>query len=133
MRSASVRRAAHKRETSVLNALLAKVFGTSNERAVKRLLPMLEQINANEPALKQLSNEQLAAKTTEFRARIAAAIEGLTDPDEIIAAEKRALDEILPEAFAVVREAGIRAVGMRHFDVQMIGGMVLHSGLSHTA
>ncbi|HEY2740450.1 MAG TPA: preprotein translocase subunit SecA, partial [Thermoanaerobaculia bacterium] len=105
----------------MFNALLAKVFGTSNERAVKRLLPTLEQINGHEPALKQLTDEQLAAKTVEFRARIAAAIEGLTDPEEIVAAEKRALDELLPEAFAVVREAGIRAVGMRHFDVQMIG------------
>ena len=112
----------------MFNALLAKVFGTSNERAVKRMLPTLEQINANEPALKDLTDEQLAAKTIEFRARIAAAIEGLTDPEEIVAAEKRALDELLPEAFAVVREAGIRTVGMRHFDVQMIGGMVLHSG-----
>ncbi len=112
----------------MFNALLAKVFGTSNERAVKRMLPTLEQINANEPALKDLTDEQLAAKTVEFRARIAAAIEGLTDPEEIVAAEKRALDELLPEAFAVVREAGIRTVGMRHFDVQMIGGMVLHSG-----
>ncbi|HXE07906.1 MAG TPA: hypothetical protein VN612_08425, partial [Acidobacteriaceae bacterium] len=107
---------------------LAKIFGTSNERAVKRMLPTLAEINSHEPALKQLTDEQLAAKTPEFKARIAAAIEGLTDPEEIAAAEKRALDEILPEAFAVVREAGIRTVGMRHFDVQMIGGMVLHSG-----
>ena len=107
---------------------LAKIFGTSNERAVKRMLPTLAEINSHEPALKQLTDDQLAAKTVEFKARIAAAIEGLTDPEEIAAAEKRALDEILPEAFAVVREAGIRTVGMRHFDVQMIGGMVLHSG-----
>jgi preprotein translocase subunit SecA len=112
----------------VFDKMLAKIFGTSNERAVKRLLPMLAEINSHEPALKSLSDEQLAAKTPEFRARIAAALEGITDPDEIIAAEKRVLDEILPEAFAVVREAGIRTVGMRHFDVQMIGGMVLHSG-----
>ena len=70
----------------------------------------------------------MRAKTAEFRARIAARLEGLTDADEIKAAEKAALDEILPEAFAVVREAGWRAVQMRHFDVQLIGGMVLHSG-----
>ena len=57
--------------------------------------------------------------------------EGITDPDEIKAAERAALDEILPEAFAVVREAGWRAVKMRHFDVQLIGGMVLHSGQDH--
>src|SRR5580698_4650323 len=75
-----------------------------------------------------LSDEQLRAKTQEFRARIAARLEGITDADEIKAAEKAALDEILPEAFAVVREAGKRAVKMRHFDVQLIGAMVLHSG-----
>jgi preprotein translocase subunit SecA len=75
-----------------------------------------------------LTDEQLRAKTVEFRARIAARLEGVTDADEIKTAEKAALDEILPEAFAVVREAGKRAVKMRHFDVQMIGGMVLHSG-----
>jgi preprotein translocase subunit SecA len=117
----------------MLNNVLAKVFGTSNERAVKRMLPVLAQINSFEPALQQLSDEQLAAKTQEFKARIASARlhaeqAGLTDPDEVVAAEKAALDAILPEAFAVVREAGRRVVGMRHFDVQMIGGMVLHSG-----
>ena len=112
----------------MLNNVLAKVFGTSNERAVKRLLPVLEQINGHEAALKQLSDDELRNKTLEFRARIAAAIANLTDPEEIVAAEKAALDELLPEAFAVVREAGWRIVGMRHFDVQMIGGMVLHSG-----
>jgi preprotein translocase subunit SecA len=119
----------------LLNNVLAKVFGTSNERAVKRLLPAVEQINAFEPAIKALSDDQLRAKTVEFRQRIADAVaaEKLdpADPDAadaLRAAEKRALDDILPEAFAVVREAGIRAVGMRHFDVQLIGGIVLHSG-----
>jgi len=112
----------------VFNKLLAKVFGTSNERAVKRMLPTLAKINAFEDSIKALTDEQLKAKTTEFKAYIAAQIEGLTDNDEIAAAEKEALDAILPEAFAVVREAGVRAVGMRHFDVQLIGGMVLHSG-----
>jgi len=112
----------------LLNKVLAKVFGTSNERAVKRMLPVLAQINSFDEAIKSLSDAELQAKTPEFKARIAKAIEGLTDADEIIAAEKAALDEILPEAFAVVREAGRRVVSMRHFDVQMIGGMTLHSG-----
>jgi preprotein translocase subunit SecA len=85
-------------------------------------------INAFEPAIKQLSDEQLRAKTVEFRARIAARLEGITDEEKLKAAERAALDEILPEAFAVVREAGWRAVQMRHFDVQLIGGMVLHQG-----
>ena len=112
----------------MLNKVLAKVFGTSNERAVKKLQPVVEQINAFEAAIEPLTDEQLRARTVEFRARIAAKIEGLTDKDAIEAAEQAALTEILPEAFAVVREAGKRVVGMRHFDVQMIGGMVLHEG-----
>ena len=119
----------------MLNSVLAKVFGTSNERAVKRLLPAVAQINALEPSIQALSDEQLRAKTGEFRQRIQDSVAALKiDPkdegaaDATRAAELQALDEVLPEAFAVVREAGIRAVGMRHFDVQLIGGMVLHSG-----
>ncbi len=112
----------------MLNNVLAKVFGTSNERAVKRMLPVLAQINSFEESLQALTDEQLSAKTVEFRARIAQALGDLTDPEQIAATEKAILDDLLPEAFAVVREAGKRVVGMRHFDVQMIGGMVLHSG-----
>jgi preprotein translocase subunit SecA len=119
----------------LFNRLLAKVFGTSNERAVKRMLPVVEQISALEPAVKALTDEELRAKTAEFRQRVADSVAAEkidpTDPDAadaIRAAEKRALEEILPEAFAVVREAGVRTVGMRHFDVQLIGGIVLHSG-----
>ncbi len=112
----------------LINSVLAKVFGTSNERAVKRLQPVVQQIQDFETAVKALTDDELRTKTVEMRARVAKAVEGLTDPDEIYTAEKAALDEILPEAFAVVREAGVRAVGMRHFDVQMIGGMALHSG-----
>ena len=112
----------------MFNSALAKVFGTSNERAVKKMLPVLAQINNFDEVTKLLTDEQLAAKTTEFRARIATALEGITDDEQRITAEKAVLDELLPEAFAVVREAGRRVVGMRHFDVQMIGGMVLHQG-----
>jgi preprotein translocase subunit SecA len=116
----------------LLNSVIAKVFGTSNERAVKRIMPIVAQINALEPAIQALSDDQLRAKTVEFRQRIADAIKGIEDTpenrDELYAAEKAALDAILPEAFAVVREAGRRAVNMRHFDVQLIGGIVLHSG-----
>ncbi|HEY6412756.1 MAG TPA: preprotein translocase subunit SecA [Edaphobacter sp.] len=116
----------------MLNSAIAKVFGTSNERAVKRLMPIVAQINALEPTIQALSDDQLRGKTVEFRQRIADAIKGIEDTpenkDERYAAEKAALDAILPEAFAVVREAGKRAVGMRHFDVQLIGGVVLHSG-----
>jgi preprotein translocase subunit SecA len=116
----------------LLNSVIAKVFGTSNERAVKRIMPIVKQINDFEPAIQALSDEQLRNKTAEFRQRIAAALTGIEDTpenkDERIAVEKDALTAILPEAFAVVREAGKRAVQMRHFDVQMIGGIVLHSG-----
>ena len=108
--------------------ILTKIFGTNNERVVKRLLPSVAAINALEPQVRALSNEQLLGKTAEFRARIAAALEGVTDEEARAAAEKQALSDILPEAFAVVREAGWRAVNMRHFDVQLVGGMVLHQG-----
>jgi preprotein translocase subunit SecA len=108
--------------------VLTKIFGTANERLIKRLQPVVLSINEFEADIKPLTDEQLRAKTLEFRQRIAAKLEGLTDKDAIYEAEKLALDELLPEAFAVVREAGWRAVKMRHFDVQLIGGMVLHQG-----
>ena len=108
--------------------ILTKIFGTANERLMKKLWPVVAQINSLEEGLKVLSDEQLRAKTVEFRARMAAKLEGITDADAVKTAEREALDEILPEAFAVVREAGWRAVQMRHFDVQLIGGMVLHQG-----
>jgi len=111
-----------------VDKFISKVFGTSNERIVKRLMPVVAQINALEPEIKLLSDEQLRAKTVEFRERIAARLNGIADAEEKKAAEQAALDEILPEAFAVVREAGWRAVQMRHFDVQLIGAMVLHQG-----
>ncbi|MGB6192193.1 MAG: preprotein translocase subunit SecA, partial [Terracidiphilus sp.] len=111
-----------------LDTAITKVFGTANDRVIKHLMPLVGRINALEPATQQLSDEELQAKTTEFRERIAARLAGITDAEDIKKAEKEALDELLPEAFAVVREAGWRAVQMRHFDVQLIGGMVLHQG-----
>jgi len=120
----------------LIDKVLTKVFGTSNERIIKKLWPVVATINDFEPAIKQLSDDELRAKTVAFQTRVAAAAEqatkGIEDREEReaaqIAAEKATLDEILPEAFAVVREAGWRAVQMRHFDVQLIGGMVLHQG-----
>ena len=108
--------------------ILTKVFGTANERAIKRLLPIVTTVGAFENEMDKLSDEELRAKTDKFRTHIAKKLEGLTDADQIKEAEREALEEILPEAFAVVREAGWRAVQMRHFDVQLIGGMVLHQG-----
>ena len=111
-----------------LGDALTKVFGTSNERTVKRMLPTVKEISALEPAMQQLSDEQMRAKTDEFRARIAAHIADIKDPEERYKAEQDVLEQILPEAFALVREAGRRVINMRHFDVQLIGGMVLHQG-----
>ena len=119
---------AGKRPQVLINKVLAKVFGTSNERAVKRTQPLVQQINALEPEIEKLSDGQLRAKTDEFRGRIEAKRQGLEKLEDILQAEREALDGLLPEAFAVVREAGRRVVKMRHFDVQLIGGMALHQG-----
>jgi preprotein translocase subunit SecA len=89
---------------------------------------MVDQTGSLEPAMQALSDDELRAKTVEFRARIAARLEGIDDAEERAVEEKVVLNEILPEAFAVVREAGRRVLQMRHFDVQLIGGMVLHQG-----
>ena len=97
----------------MLATLLAKVFGTQNERELKKIRPVVEAINALDVSTTALSDTQLRDKTEEFRRRLA---DGAT------------LDDLLPEAFAVVREAGRRALNMRHFDVQLIGGYVLHLG-----
>jgi preprotein translocase subunit SecA len=97
----------------IVDTFLAKVFGTKNTREVKRMQPTVAAIGDLEPGLQKLSDIDLAAKTIEFRERLA---QGAT------------LDDLLVEAFAVVREAGRRVLNMRHFDVQLIGGMVLHKG-----
>ncbi len=107
---------------------MAKVFGTSNEREVKRLMPLVERINALEPEMQKLTDDQLRAKTDEFRKRIFERVDAIEDPDEKAAKTKEVLDEILPESFAVCREGGWRVLKMRHFDVQLIGGIVLHQG-----
>jgi preprotein translocase subunit SecA len=97
----------------IVDSILAKIFGTKTEREIKGMMPTVTAINELEPELRQLSDIDLAAKTIDFKERIA---QGAT------------IDDLLIEAFAVVREAGRRFVNMRHFDVQLIGGMVLHHG-----
>jgi preprotein translocase subunit SecA len=130
------------------------VFGTKNERVIKALRPQVAAVNALEPQMRALTDDQLRAKTDEFRQRIQERLARFakitptedTEPEESEAADvsdsdrqkrhekeeydalQEVLNEILPEAFAVVREAGRRVLNMRHFDVQLIGGMVLHSG-----
>src|SRR5690606_34744152 len=96
---------------SMINKLLTRVFGSRNERLLRQLERIVARVNALEPEMQQLSDEALKAKTGEFQQRIAAG-----EP----------LDKVLPEAFAVCREASQRVLGMRHYDVQPIGGMVLH-------
>jgi preprotein translocase subunit SecA len=135
----------------LINQLLGKVFGTKNERVIKALMPKVQAINALEPQIQKLSDAELRAKTDEFRQRIQERLSHLSKSPQADAPEPGAedepdldlqkesekqeyevlqevLDEILVEAFAVVREAGRRVLNMRHFDVQLIGGMVLHQG-----
>ncbi len=97
----------------MLDALARKFFGSKNERDLKRLDPLVQSINEFEPSMKSLSAEAMRAKTQEFKDRLA---------------NGESVDDLLPEAFALVREASIRTLGMRHFDVQLVGGIVLHQG-----
>ncbi len=133
----------------MINTLIGKVFGTKNERLVKSLMPQVAAINALEPEMQKRTDAELRARTDEFRQRIQERIsrvrasasapgedETEADPDRAKQTEKEqyealqeVLDEILIEAFAVVREAGRRVLNMRHFDVQLIGGMVQHRGM----
>jgi len=97
----------------MVSNLLTKVFGSKNERELKKIQPVVEKINALEPRIQAMSDEELKAQTQRFKDRVNTG---------------ESLDDLLPEAFATVREASVRALKMRHFDVQLIGGMVLHQG-----
>ncbi len=97
----------------MFDGIIRKVFGSSNDRELKKITPIVAEVNAFEPRVTALSDSDLQSKTAEFRQRIA---------------NGQTLDELLPEAFAVVREAGKRILNMRHFDVQLIGGIALHKG-----
>jgi len=108
--------------------VLTKVFGSSNERFLKSIRPMIGEINSFEPAVQKLSDEEMVARTAALKEQIADAVKDARDKDDRKLREQQALAEILPEAFALVREASVRTTGMRHFDVQLIGGIVLHQG-----
>jgi len=97
----------------MIQTVMKKVFGSKNERVLKAIRPIVERTNGLEASVQKLSDAELAAKTVAFRERVA---------------KGEALDALLPEAFAVTREASVRALGMRHFDVQLVGGVVLHQG-----
>ena len=131
----------------MVNWILQKAFGTYHDRQRTRLWPVVERINRLEPQIQGLSDAQLRAKTDEFRRRIQEGLKGehfldpskpewydlnaderLTKHRERRKIQQAVLDEVLPEAFAVVREAAKRTVKMRHFDVQLLGGMILHEG-----
>ncbi len=93
--------------------VLKSIFGSKNERTLKDMTPLVERINQLEPDFKNLSDTAMFSKTTEFKERLS---------------KEETLDDLLPEAFAAVRETSVRTLGMRHFDVQLIGGIVLHKG-----
>ncbi|MDD5746437.1 MAG: preprotein translocase subunit SecA, partial [Candidatus Omnitrophica bacterium] len=117
----------------MLKLITDMIFGNQNEKEIKRLAPVIASINALEPQISSLSDAQLLAKTAEFRQKIQARLsDEEPDPSEnkehLARRIKTALDAILPEAFAVCREAARRTLNMRHFDVQLIGGIVLHEG-----
>jgi preprotein translocase subunit SecA len=125
----------------MFETLLKRIFGDKHERDLRRVQPLVEEINAACAALRDLSDEQLRGKTAEFKARVAGALEGLTDPAERRAAEQEALAALLPEAFAAVKDACRRLVGrswevvgmpitwdMVPYDVQLVGGVMLHEG-----
>ncbi len=107
---------------------LTKLFGSSNQRFLKSIGPTVSEINSLEPSLQKLSDDELRARTAAFKEKIQQGLAGITDKDKRKHREREILDEILPEAFATVREASVRTTGMRHFDVQLIGGIVLHQG-----
>src|SRR5438552_7201212 len=125
----------------MLEGILKRVFGSKHERDVKRVAPIVDEINRHFVAYRDLDDEALRGKTAEFRARLSAALEGVTDPAERRLAEREALEELLPEAFAVVKWTGRRLCGqswdvvglptrwdMVPYDVQLIGGVMLHEG-----
>src|SRR6266568_5693563 len=123
----------------MINKVLTTIFGSKHERDVKRMLPAVAHINSLEPEVSTMSDDQLREKTVEFRVRLRPVVEALDarkkevprDDNAVKAAQtdlQEALDDLLPEAFAVCREAGKRTLNMRHFDVQLMGGIVLHRG-----
>src|SRR5271168_3504608 len=97
----------------MITRILATIIGTNNTRQLRKLQPIVDKINAFEPAISALNDTELANKTTAFREQLS---------------QGKTLDDILPEAFAVVRETSKRVMGQRHYDVQLIGGIVLHQG-----
>jgi preprotein translocase subunit SecA len=113
----------------LLDSVVARFIGTKHERDIKRIHPLVDEINALEPEMKKFSDAELSAETPKLRAEVQARLEGVEDNDPQIKQKlAESLEPALVRAFAVAREAGGRTLGMRHFDVQLIGGIVLHQG-----
>jgi preprotein translocase subunit SecA len=112
----------------MIDKFLTKLFGSNNQRYLKSIQPIIDHINELEPSAKKLSDDELRARTAEFKERVARGVADARDMEDRKRRERAILDELLPEAFATVREASVRSTGMRHFDVQLIGGLVLHQG-----
>ena len=112
----------------MLKKLLNAIFGDVNEKAIKRYEARVREINALEQKIQKLTDLELKSKTDEFKQKVKSVIDDKKSEEENNEAINKMLNKILPEAFAVVREASRRVLGMRHFDVQLIGGMVLHDG-----
>ncbi|MDE3111203.1 MAG: preprotein translocase subunit SecA, partial [Acidobacteriota bacterium] len=112
-----------------VDGVVSFFIGTKHERDIKRVHPVVDAINALEPEMKQLSDEDIPARTAELKAEVQARLEGLERDDPSYRERFRvAIEPAVIPAFALVREAGRRTLGMRHFDVQLIGGLVLHEG-----
>ncbi len=113
----------------IVDSVVARFIGTKHERDIKVIQPVVTEINALEPAMQKLTDAELAAYTTKLKAEVQARLEGVEDNDPDIKQKlKEAIEPAIVPAFAAVREAGRRTLGMRHFDVQLIGGIVLHQG-----
>ncbi len=113
---------------SIVDKFFKKVLGSNSDVFLKKIRPLVQQINELEPPMQKLSDDELKAKTVEFKERLSSVLDTITDKEERRKREQDILNEMLPEAFAAVREASVRVTGMRHFDVQMIGGIALHQG-----
>src|ERR1041385_5646815 len=117
----------------MIDKFLTKIFGSSNQRYLKTLQPLVARVNELEAGVKKLTDDEMRARISELREQVVGQIGDASGRTEEARKERKrrtqeALDEVLPEVFALTREASVRATGMRHFDVQIIGGIALHQG-----